>query len=435
LQREKRHADEASTRTEEEKHMANEIHRVRISNLCRTVATATLASVTALLPAAVTTPLAQAQAFTVLYSFAGPPDGQGPTAALVRDTKGNLYGTTFFGGTGACAFGIGCGTAFKLKTNGSETVLYNFTGGSDGAAPFAGLIRDNRGTLYGTATQGGYLNCSKPMGCGTVFKVDATGQESVLHSFTVGADGEFPYAPLLRDAAGNLYGTTVNGGSSSNYGTVFKVDSTGKETVLHRFKGKADGAFPFGNLISDSAGNLYGTTSLFGKSSGGTVFRLKGTSRLTALHSFKGAQGESPLGGVVRDAAGNFYGTTADGGASGAGTVFKLDTSGKETVLYTFTGGADGANPNAGVVLDAGGNLYGTTLAGGGSGCGGIGCGTVFKVDKHGRETVLYSLTGGTDGGSPYAGLIRDAAGHLYGTAFGGGATGNGVVFRVTTGK
>jgi uncharacterized repeat protein (TIGR03803 family) len=148
-------------------------------------------------------------------------------------------------------------------------------------------------------------------------------------------------------------------------------------------------------------------------------------------------QGESPLAGLVRDTAGNFYGTTAYGGASGFGTVFRLDAAAKEKkhVLHTFTGGADGANPYASLIRDSAGNLYGTTFAGGGTGCGGSGCGTVFMIDEKGHEIILYSFTGGTDGGNPYASLIRDTAGNLYGTAFSGGAIGNGVIFKLTTGK
>jgi uncharacterized repeat protein (TIGR03803 family) len=212
---------------------------------------------------------------------------------------------------------------------------------------------------------------------------------------------------------------------------IFKVDSSGKESVLHRFAGGKDGAFPFGTLIANSAGDFFGTTSMFGKAGSGTVFLITSEGALTSLKGFAGTTGESPLAGVVGDGVGNLYGTTAFGGASALGTVFELNRSGKETVLHNFKGGTDGAFPYSGVVRDSAGNLYGTTSAGGGSGCGGSGCGTVFKLDRRGNETLLYSFTGGTDGGTPYAGLIRDGAGSLYGTAFIGGATGNGVVFRI----
>jgi uncharacterized repeat protein (TIGR03803 family) len=373
-------------------------------------------------------PSAESQSFSVLYSFANSPDAANPTAILVRDSEGTLYGTTFFGGANAC----GCGAVFKLAKNGKERLLYSFTGGSDGANPYAGLIRDGSGNLYGTTIQGGDLRCARPGGCGTVFKINTTGTESVLHAFTNGTDGEFPYAGLLSDVAGNLYGTTVNGGHrSASFGTVFKLDSLGNESILHRFTGGKDGAFPIGTLIMVSRGDLYSTTSMFGGGGSGTAFRLTASGKLTTLSSFGGSTGESPLAGLAGDGIGNFYGTTGFGGTLGLGTVFVVNRAGKETVMYDFKGGADGAFPYGGVVRDSAGNLYGTTLAGGGSGCGGSGCGTVFKLNKHGKETLLYSFTGGTDGGTPYAGLIRDGTGNLYGTAFIGGATGNGVVFKI----
>jgi uncharacterized repeat protein (TIGR03803 family) len=386
-----------------------------------------LAVVTMLALAA--TASAQSQNFSVLYSFSNSPDAANPTSILVRDSEGALYGTTFFGGANAC----GCGTVFKLSEDGREEVLYSFTGGSDGADPYAGLIRDAAGNLYGTTTSGGDLGCAQPGGCGTVFKLETTGTFSVLHTFTTGSDGEFPYSALLLDSAGNLYGSTVNGGSqSSNFGTVFRLDSRGNESILHRFKGSIDGAFPFGTLVVDSAGNVYGTTSMFGQAGGGTVFRLTADGSLTTMASFAGVAGRSPLAGVFRGQNGNLYGTTGFGGAAGLGTVFVVNRAGKETVLYTFSGGTDGAIPYGGVVLDASGSLYGTTAAGGDDGCGGLGCGTVFRLDTQGNETVLHTFTGGADGGTPYGGLIRDRSGNLYGTAFSGGANGNGVVYRIS---
>jgi uncharacterized repeat protein (TIGR03803 family) len=372
---------------------------------------------------------AHAQSYAVLYSFAGPPDGNSPTAALVRDSEGTLYGTTFFGGQSGC----GCGAIFKLMKNGREMVLYSFSGGTDGGNPYAALIQDRSGNLYGTTTQGGDLRCANPGGCGTVFKIDASGAETVLHAFSPGSDGEFPYGGLLSDTAGNLYGTTVNGGQASlNYGTVFKIDSRGNETILHRFTGGKDGAFPFGTLNGRSPNLFFGTTSMAGAAGSGTTFRMTGTGSLTVINSFSGSTGESPLSGLIQDAAGNIYGTTAFGGAFGMGSVFVTDRFGNETLLHNFTGGTDGAFPYGDLVRDSAGNVYGTTSAGGGDNCGGAGCGTVFKLNKQGIETILYSFTGGTDGGTPYAGLIRDSAGNLYGTAFVGGATGNGVVFEIS---
>ena len=384
---------------------------------------------------------AQAQTLTVLYSFTGGADGGYPVdnGSLVRDAAGNLYGTTVYGGTGGCNTGYdsGCGTVFTVDTTGKETVLYSFTGiRGDGEYPSGGLVRDAAGNLYGTTDDGGAY------GCGSVFMVDKTGKETVLYSFcSAQNDGTYPGAGLLRDAAGNLYGTTAKGGAS-NAGTVFKLDKAGKQTVLHSFTGGADGGVPYAGLIRDAAGNLYGTTAWGGTSDDGTVFKLDTTGKETVLHSFKGRDGENPYGGLVRDAAGNLYGTTYDGGAyntgcwgegqEGCGVVFKLAATGKETVLHSFqappAGPEDGALPSAGLVRDAAGNLYGTTTYGGESPCG---CGTLFKVGKNGKETVLYTFTGGTDGGDPYAGLVRDAKGNLHGTALESGF-GDGTVFTLT---
>lgn len=375
-------------------------------------------------------PWAHGQTFTVLHSFKGGTDGESPSAGVVRDAAGNLYGTTAYGGT------FGHGTVFKLATTGRETVLYSFTGGTDGAIPLAGLMRDGAGNLYGTTEAGGDLTCNSGTGCGTVFKLDTTGTETVLHSFTGNRDGSSPIAGVIPDMAGNLYGSTPQGGAVSS-GTVFKVDTTGKETVLYTFTGGAggtDGYLPDGAVIGDAVGNLYGTTQLGGNYSFGTVFELNSTGKETVLYRFRGGtNGLNPVGGVIRDAAGNLYGATQGGGTFFDGTVFKLNPTGYKTVLYSFAGGPDGVYPVAGVIADAAGNLYGTTQYGGGVTCFGGGCGTVFKLDTTGKETVLHHFTGGADGASPVAGLVRDAAGNLYGTTYFGGdsACGCGVVFRI----
>jgi uncharacterized repeat protein (TIGR03803 family) len=286
------------------------------------------------------------------------------------------------------------------------TVLYTFTGGADGANPNtggsdAGLIRDEEGNLYGTTTSGGNLSVCPSFflgsGCGVVFKLDRSGKETVLHAFTGSPDGGGPIAGLVQDEEGNLYGTT-NGGGSSVGGTVFKLDRAGKEIVLHSFVFPgADGNSPYGaGVIRDEEGNLYGTTLGGGSSRAGTVFRLEGTGKETVLHSFTGSpDGVFPVGGLVRDEEGNLYGTTLFGGGFGSGTVFKVDRGGKETVLYSFTGGADGAQPAAGLVRDEEGNFYGTASAGGASGNG-----VVFRLDRTGKFTVVYTLTGGRTGQS-----------------------------------
>src|SRR6266436_4437687 len=237
---------------------------------------------------------------------------------------------------------------------------------------------------------------------------------TVLHKFN-GPDGDTPITGVIRDGAGNLYGTTKWGGSAGS-GTVFELETSLNEILLHDFTGTTEAATPRGNLILDSAGNLYGTTSAGGDSicQCGTIFKLDSTGKLTVLYRFLGGtDGSGSAAGLVRDAAGNLYGMTTGGGdpICQCGVVFKLDKSGKETVLHSFTHGSDGAYPYGGVIRDAAGNLYGTTNYGGDSDAG-----LILKLDSSGGETILYSFRGEGDGGYPYAGVIRDSAGNLYGT-------------------
>ena len=367
----------------------------------------------------VSSPPAQAQEhsiFTALYSFTDGTDGGNPYGTLVRDAKGNLYGTTRGGGT------FGFGSVFKVDVRGRQTVLHSFgNNAGDGIDPLEGVVLDAAGNLYGTTSSGG-----QGPGIGTVFKLDPAGTETVLHSFGSSPDGELPVGILLRDAQGSLYGVTVAGGAH-HAGTVFTVDPTGKETVLYSFRGGADGFGPYGGLVMDAQGILYGTTNTGGTFDQGTVFKLDLDGHKTVLYNFGGADGEDPTGSLMRDAAGNLYGTTFFGGAFGQGTVFKLDPAGTETILHSFSGGADGGTPYAGVIGDAAGNLYGTTSEGGA-----YLWGTVFAVDPTGKETVLYSFSYDRDGARPYAGLMRTAAGALYGVTAIGGRYQYGTVFRVT---
>jgi uncharacterized repeat protein (TIGR03803 family) len=373
-----------------------------------------------LLGLAAVPPSAHGQTFTTLYSFKGGTDGATP-AGITRDAAGNLYGATVYGGDLSCSDKLGCGTVFKLSANGNEAVLHRFGAQGDGQFPVAGVIRDAAGNLYGaTGNGGGVLFCGD--GCGTVFKLNAAGKETALHALSGRMAGGDPGAGVIRDAAGNLYGTTEFGGAF-NAGAVFKLDNTGKETVLYSFTGGADGFLPNG-LIRDAAGNLYGTTAQGGNltscgySSGcGTVFKLDPTGKETVLYRFSdGVDGGHPFSGVVRDAAGNLYGTTDDGGALFFyGTAFKLDTTGNYTVLHDFTGGSDGGYPTGTLILDASGNLYGTTSIGGAALNG-----TLFELDTTGKETVLYNFADGADGGSPNS-IVLDAVGNLYGTTMEGG--------------
>jgi uncharacterized repeat protein (TIGR03803 family) len=271
---------------------------------------------------------AQAQTYSVLYKFHGNPDGAYPSA-LIHDAMGNLYGTTSGGGAN------NAGTVFKISELG-ETVLYSFCPGgnqcTDGAFPTAGLIQDASGNLYGTASGGG-RGCPSG-GCGVVFKLDTTGQETVLYNFEGGADGSEPAGELIQDTNGNFYGTTFFGGGSGCHGqgcgTVFKLDPNDKETVLYRFTGFPDGQYPNAGVIQDANGNLYGTTRLGGVYNKGGVFTVNNGGVEIVLHSFKARRDGSGPDGLIQDARGNLYGTAPSGGSAkcggaGCGVVFKLD--------------------------------------------------------------------------------------------------------------
>jgi uncharacterized repeat protein (TIGR03803 family) len=380
--------------------------------------------------------------FQVLYAFQGQQDGGNPNGGLLQDAAGNLFGTTYDGGDLNCSNGIfpGCGVVFKLDRAGHETVLYRFKGGpGDGGYPCAeGVIRDSAGNLYGTTCYGGAFANN-----GIVFKLDSSGHETLLHSFTGGDDGGVPKAGLVRDAAGNLFGSTYYGGSPAcndgtgvGCGVVFKIDAAGKQKVLHRFTGGKGGANPMGTLLLDGEGNLYGTT-FSGGSGDGVVFRLDSRGKETVLHEFAGRDGNGPAGVSIRHGEGTLYGTTYYGGFrdSFLGTIFRVDRAGKETVLHKFKGQGDGFSPD-GLVADGAGNLYGITLGQASFTCDQDGCGTVFEVDTNGKFSLVYRFQGGPDGAYPQLGLIRDTAGALYGAA---GFSGNqgclgqgcGTVFKV----
>jgi uncharacterized repeat protein (TIGR03803 family) len=281
----------------------------------------------------------------VLHTFTGGADGGNPYAGVTRDSAGNLYGTTFSGGNGTACFGNGCGVVYKLDTTGHETVLYTFMGGADGAEPYAGVIRDPAGNLYGTAEYGGTF------GQGVVYKLDTSNQETVLYSFTGGADGGNPQAGVIRDSAGSLYGTTFYGGGggavcSYSCGVVYKLDTANHETVLHTFTGGGDGSSPW--AVTLDSGALYGTTAYGGNSLGcgggcSVVYMLAVTGPFTTLYTFSAGYGGGPQAGVIRDPSGNLYGTTYSSGKHNAGTVFKvtpppsacgvLDVSSQTTVI------------------------------------------------------------------------------------------------------
>ena len=316
----------------------------------------------------------------VLYDFKGykKADGAGPLSSLIADSAGSLYGTTIYGGTGSFC----CGTVFKLAPNGTETVLYTFCAQNncaDGKLPRAGLVVGNAGNFYGTTPEGG-ANCPTDSGCGVIFKLAPDGTYTVLYSFcsqTNCSDGARSYDSLIVDSAGNLYGTTLEGGNQQDAGAVFKLASDGTYTVLYTFCSQSnctDGATPSSSLIADRVGNLYGTTAGGGMFNGGTIFKLLPNGTESVLYSFgsKSFDGSDP-NGVGVDGAGNFYGTTQIGGDSDqsracnfqtCGTVFKLARDGTETILHSFRPGADGVLPLAGVLIQNG-HLFGTTYASG----------------------------------------------------------------------
>jgi uncharacterized repeat protein (TIGR03803 family) len=411
-----------------------------------------------LLASAIVPTQAQARKFKVLHTFHGR-DGAEPVGVLVRDAVGNIYGTTGVGGTGTkCPnfSNFGCGTAFKMNKAGKEVWLHSFNGG-DGAGPLAGLLRDAAGNLYGTTVAGGKATqaCGGVQlgGCGLVFKLDKAGKETVLHKFKGTPDGFFPESLLVKDPAGNLYGTTYLGGPNV-LGTVFKINTNRKETILHSFPGPpnggGDGAFSYEGVIRDTTGNLYGVTAAGGAFGAGAVYKVDTSGKESLLHSFSGGDGAQPDSVLLLDPSGNLYGTTANGGNSecggtGCGVVFELSPQSGgnwvETVLYAFcslSNCADGEGPGGLLVRDSTGNLYGTTIFGGTSTrCNGT-CGVVFKLDTTGKETVLHSFTGGADGAIPESGLALDDAGNLYGSTNLGGDRncqpkfgGCGVVFRI----
>jgi uncharacterized repeat protein (TIGR03803 family) len=322
---------------------------------------------------------------TVLYRFTGAADGAYPDG-LIRDQEGSFYGVAGFGGGTRCFQGQGCGTVFKLDGAGKLTVLYRFVGEADGAWPES-LVRDRAGNLYGETYAGGLGRCysfGHRIGCGTIFKVDTTGKETVLHTFSGNPDGATPSAGVILDATGNLYGATSYGGVY-NWGSVFKLNKH-KETELYSFSDGRDGGNPYG-VIQDKAGNLYGATATGGNipcgsfSNGcGTVFELDTTGKETVLYSFRGPpDGQLPFAPLIMDKVGNIYGDTNQGGLYGYGTVFRLNKPGKETVPHNFKG-SDGSAPEDALIQDGNGNLYGMTPMGGGNGCGGNGCGVIFEL-------------------------------------------------------
>jgi len=397
---------------------------------------------------ALASPVARAQTFSVIHNFSGGGDGATPMAGLTIDSAGELYGTANYGGnmSGSCA-PKGCGVVYRLSSHNSGWVLiplYSFVGGNDGMNPqIANVVIGTDGEVYSSTYYGGGTCNGNNRGCGTVFKlqpspnachsVTCPWSETILHSFN-GDDGAGPVGAVVFDQSGNLDGAT-NTGSLRGGGTVYQLSASGWiETVLFHPYG-----YPGSGVTMDHAGNLYGSTFI-GMSSPGTIYELTQSGQHwmgTEIYNFSnGDDGYYPQAGLILDQEGNLYGATTTGGSGQGGTVFELSPSNggwTYNVLYSFTGPNNGiivAGPIGNLVMDAAGNLYGTTFADGE-----FGYGAAFKLsltDSGWAYTSLHDFTNGSDGGYPYSNLVFDDSGNIYGTASSGGSSGNGVVFRLS---
>lgn len=383
----------------------------------------------------------------VIDSFGGAPDGANAATALTFDSHGNIYGTTAVGGTSDC------GTVFELSPAGGgqwhENVLHSFSCFDDGKNPYGGVTLDAQGNLYGTTVAGGTGGTCVGDGCGVVYKLSFSGgswTESVLYNFHDSPDGWGAGGGVVFDRAGNLYGTTPDGGAFE-VGTVYQLRQTNgqwTETVINDFSGGNDGGVGgLGRLLVDFFGNIYGVAEIGGAQGAGTVFRMNpldgGGWRFITLYSFRGTpDASSPYGGLIMDLHGQLYGTTYFGGQTGQGTVFQLKpgpavTGWRDSVLYSFQGAADGGSPLSTLVFDSAGNLYGTTSAGGDPGCD---CGVAFVLAPNGQgwtEQVLHTFsTSNHDAAYPNYGLTPDGSGNYFGAGAFGGNANMGAIFELT---
>ena len=410
----------------------------------------------------VLTAYSHAQTYTVVHAFTGGGDGQYPWTGLTMDRAGNLYGTTVSGGGGACTgdFGTGCGVVFKLSHTASGWVfapLHVFTGSNDGQAPLSRLIFGPDGRLYGATANGGSGSCSTEWGsgCGIVFSLSPPQNacksvlcpwtERIIYHFQGQFDGGVPIGDLAFDQAGNLYGTTIVRGANGA-GVVYKLSPSNGEwtqTIVWAFTDYGDGGHPWGGVVFDSTGNLYGTTAAGGYfdqgecyEGCGTVFQLTPSDSSwteNTLHTFNGSDGGFSAADLIFDGAGNLYGNTTSGGSNNGGTVFELTPSGGmwtfSSLLTDLSNGIQGG-PWATMTIDKSGNLLGTRKSGGL-----YGAGTVFTMTQTGGMwmlTDLHAFSGGTDGGNPSGSVTLDAGGNVYGTALLDGLYGKGVIFQIT---
>jgi uncharacterized repeat protein (TIGR03803 family) len=384
--------------------------------------------------------LATATAATtkVIFSF-GEDEGEYADTDLETDGAGNIYGTTVLGGD------FGGGTVFRLSPTANgwvHTVLYSFTGGADGGEPYKGVSLDGEGNLYGTAVTGGSGSCEG--GCGVVYKLTNSGgiwTQTVIHAFTGGDDGSGPGARVTVDQRGNVYGMAPTGGAYG-LGTIYKIHQGQSEAwtfkVIHAFTGAADGSTGSAGRMIIRNGHLYGAATSGGTYGSGVVFELTprgGAWNFKTIYSFKGQpDGSFPYGALLFDAAGNIYGTTYYGGAHNIGAVYKLSRQPvgewQEKVLYSFRLGGDGNSPISNLVFDGTGSLYGTTSEGG------LGSGTIFKLSPvssdQWTESVVHRFRGPPDGAFAYNGLVVDRFGNFYGATVHGGDNDDGSIYKFT---
>lgn len=417
----------------------------RPSIMSSALRTAAIVSVLVLI-VIIAAPMAQAQTYNVLYHFSGGSDGSNPYAGVTVDAADNLYGTTLKGGSGY-------GTVFTLKPSGngwSFTTIYSFRGGSDGAGPVARVVIGPNGSLYGTTSAGGQGSCSGSYaGCGTVFSLSpsvgaclgmsCSWNKTVLYRFG-GLDGAYPQGDLTFAPDGRIYGTTVNGGLTG-VGTIYSLSPNGGglwlQNIILSLNSALEGAYPWGGVVFDRNGNLFGVLAHDGLTGYGTVFKLSRSGSIwleSNVHGFTwGNDGAIPQGGLTVDASGNIFGTTIYGGSGGGGIAFEETGSGdhwSHHMLHGFSGGI-GLGSYDKLAMDSAGNLYGTTF-----GDGSYSSGTVFELVRSQSGytyNLLHTFAGGSDGAYPFSTLAIDSQGNLYGTTSSGGVNNHGVVFEITS--
>lgn len=388
--------------------------------------------VIAMLPTALS--LANAQQFNTLLSFPGGPDGADPQTSSIVVSSGNIFGATSQGGNTSCSSTLGCGVLYKLSSNGVETVLYTFNGSTfnDGAGPNAPVLNPSTHELEGTTSGGGVNTPACVNGCGTAFMLDSSGNETILHIFSGSPDANLPLGIPVLDAAGNLYGVSFYGGGAAGQtgnGTLFRINSAGQESLVYRFAGPPDGTNPNGALVRDAAGNLYGTTTYGGSGTCnngflpgcGVVFKVDSAGNETILHSFTGGSDSQYPTALVQDANGNLFGSA---NYNQSGVIFEIDSAGNFSVIYSGSLAPKVSN----IILRPAGGFF-VTVMNGGSTCPN-GCVAELLPSVNSYKPVVLKSFDGTDGSVPDSLVLNH--GVLYGTTFQGGSANSGTVFTIT---